>query len=84
MNKLLMIVLMASAAVAFPGCRSHRHNKKPARHPPQQAVHPHPHPKASPHTGHHKAPPPPAGYKKAPEPVRPAPAPNGNVPPPKR
>ena len=72
MNRLLMIVLMASVAFAFPGCRSHHHNKKPPRHPPQHQVRP-----------QHKAPPP-VVYKKTPAPVRPAPVPNGNVPPPRR
>ena len=81
MNKLLMIALMASVAVAFPGCRSHHHNKSP-RQPPQHAVHPHP--KASPHARHHKAPPPPGTPRKASAPVRRAPAPGGKVPPPKR
>ena len=76
MNKLLMIVLMASVAFAFPGCRSHHHNKKPPRHPPQHAVHPHP--KTAPHAKHHKAPPPPASPKKG------AVRPGGKVPPPKR
>ena len=74
MNKLLMIVLMASAVFAFPGCRSHHHNK-PQRHPPQHAVRPHH--KAPPHAGHHKSPPPAVGPKKAPAPGR-------KVPPPKR
>ena len=75
-----LIVLMASAAVAFPGCRSHHHHD---RHPPRHVVHPHP--KAPPpHARHHKAPPPPAGYRRAPAPARPVPAPNRKVPPPKR
>ena len=89
MNKLLMIVLMASAAVAFPGCRSHHHNKS-QRHPTQHAVRPHhkaPPPaahKAPPPAAHKKAPPPPVGPRKAPASARRAPAPNGKVPPPKR
>ena len=81
MNKLLMILLMASAAVAFPGCRSHHHNKS-QRYPSQHAVRPHP--KTPPHARHHKAPPPSVGPKKAPAPARRAPAPGRNVPPPKR
>ena len=80
MNKLLMMLLMASVAVAFPGCRSHHHNKPP-RHPSQHVVRPHP---KAPHAGYHKAPPPAAGYKKAPAPARRAPAPNGKLPPPRR
>ena len=77
MNILLMLLLMASAVFAFPGCRSHHHRDKHARPAPRSVAHPHP--KAAPHAKHHKAPPPPAGYKKAPAPV-----PNRNVPPPKR
>ena len=82
MNRLLMLVLMASVAFAFPGCRSHHHNKKPQRHPPQHQVRPRH--KAPPPSAYKKAPPPPASYKKTPAPVRPAPVPNGKVPPPKR
>lgn len=77
MNKLLMMLLMASAVLAFPGCRSHHHRDKHPRPAPRPVAHPHP--KAPPHAKHRKAPPPPAGHKKAP-----APAPNRNVPPPKR
>lgn len=74
MNKLLMIVLMASAVLAFPGCRSHHHRD---RHPrPASRPVAHPHPKAPP-AGNHKAPPPSVGPKKAPAPGR-------NVPPPRR